>query len=611
MVTATIQLAKEVKPEVEQSSSDVVTSPITAYYINGYLTDEEIEQLKKSDFIDDVVYSNGLISVNEENVLINGKSASQIICFKKMDSNNQQLNQIDGGQTKVTDKKEKTITLQAVNYAPSSFRNDYECKTGDTVKINGKYKQNFIISNFYDDSHNPFERVSFVYVSENGYDALDNWSCENQNEIVQLDMLSITLADGVSFTKEEFNDYLKNTVKFEKEADEIVIPNAPIHYNDTLSKIIQDGCDAMISISITLLIAFLCYRVITSMEESHGENNIIKRYGIPYMIVETIAGIIGTVVGWLLATAIEDRYDKSFLIQWENAHTIQWSVVLVVGTIGTTSLLIVLKAIWMKKYSLNKWKIKGYLFSFVSIAIILILVTMDLSNQYTNQVKERMNVFSDNEHGYNIQIDYGEYLELKDEVEQAMEEVTDIRDEYIWDNDNKTEEKYELPYVIVDDADEILNVYQVYDGKLPSTSDEVLVSESLSYLYDMSDSKILRVTIDGEEKTFKIAGYYHNLKHFVPEFIMLQQTKSSDTYSTYNYRLVDGTKADTVKLHLQALYGNQITIDSYADGLDEAYQAIDKVDRMVYVVAICECVLFLLFGFELVKRVTQNVKKNT
>ena len=191
-------------------------------------------------------------------------------------------------------------------------------------------------------------------------------------------------------------------------------------------------------------------------------------------------------------------------------------------------------------------------------------------------------------------IKYKDNLDLKKEVEEKINDISEIRNSFQINSQYFTVDGEEICGQIVDDTKLFKSITQ---GRIPKYENEIIITKFVQDLLDKNIGDKVKITYGDETMEYVISGYYQSTSDTGIVFGMSQgaMKRLDKDYSEmcYDYLVKDEKKINKIVDLLEKDYGEKITVRNLAES-DNTIETIMFVVDVINYIIYCLTVIFVL-----------------
>lgn len=629
-----LSVDKNISSRYDEAIKNIEVGDLNFFISDLNDVDSIISKVKINENVDYVLKEEMLSS----KVIINNSKSTNSYLMKKYDKNNFKYNVYDESGLKFIDNIEEL--QEGETYVPISFREMYNCNIGDIIEISNKKIK---IKGFIEE---PFIGATTMgikqfFINEKDFNDLykirliDEESIENKKETDVVGYFLVSV-----FQKE---DSKLSSVLLQKEINkESKIVNLSLislskeqskNYTEMFSNNITSLLFTFVILLFIVVLIVINHSIESSIEIDYVNLGILKSQGFTksllrkiYLYQYLISQLIGLIIGIILSLCVIPYVCRLFsiitgLLPSNNIEILK-ILALSALIILITSLLIIIKTRKIGKvspiiaisggreeiYFNNSLKLpiskkllsltltirqifsnkKQYISSLIIAAILcFFMISVTSLNNFMNDEKlleSFGNFFSD------FSINYDKSINLKDEVEEKIANISKIEESFRYDNG----------YFMVDENNirgEILNDTSFYrsiiEGREPKYDNEILVTEILSEFLEKSIGDKVTIGYKENDLEFIICGIYQSTSDAGYDFGMsLEGMKRLDKNYEMNcidYTIKDENKIDEILKVIKKDYENEITIKDMRED-DEITKyieiAVKALNFLIYILSV-------------------------
>lgn len=639
MITAAIGITKETNSHISDSLENANIGDLMLWYIPGALTDEDMEKVTDLDEIDKIDVVNAVYTNEEDDVTVAGAKAGQVFDFQVYDGKNHPFHIYNGDLSGFMNDSEELSEGEI--YVPVAFMSKYSCSLGDQVKVKAEsYQKTYTIKGFLEEPTmgNPvINGYKNVFISQSDFEEFCRKAEGKDSDLSKVDVVQVYCSSDANLSDNELNTLLNDTAGMIDKANTTV---SKLQFMSYSSIIINIFIAVLFIFSLVLFIVILIimgYNISTAIEMDYVNLGILKSQGffgsnlrlvylVQYISALVISGAVGCLLGGIAAKVLASVLVGITGLLLLDTSALGLSAIVLVSMCLVSAIVVLLKTIKIAKISpmvaiLQRWEIQMKAFKF-SIkmqkkALILRMAIRQMTSnlkQYVSSViivallicfmmivNTILTCFDEDNilnqfYGFtfDLEIDYGENMELKEEVEDIIKEHSAIESSSLFHSVDFTVESASVLCNVVDSAERFVNIY---NGTAPAAEDEVVITEVFADSFEVALGDTITVSSGDESKEYKIVGYYQSVNKAGMQFSMLQsgaeRLDSNFEMTMYDYTLTDGDTADDIAAALEDKYENEIEVQTLSDTLDSV-KTISEMSVVIVLVVDMVSVFFVL-----------------
>lgn len=656
MITAAIGITKETSSHISASFENANIGDLMLWYIPGVLTDEDMEKVTDLDEIDKIDVVNAVYTNEEDDVTVAGTKAGQVFDFQVYDKENHPFHVYNENLSDFIDSPE--ALSEGEIYVPVAFISKYSCSLGDEIKVKAEsYDKTYTIKGFLEEPTmgNPvINGYKNVFISQRDFDEFYEKAEREDSDLSKVDVVQVYCSSDANLTDNELNILLNDTASMIDKANTTV---SKLQFKNYSSIIINIFIAVLFIFSLVLFIVILIimgYNISTAIEMDYVNLGILKSQGffgsnlrlvyiVQYTSAMVLSGTVGCLFGGIVARVLASILVRITGLLLLDTSALGHSALILLAMCLVSAVVVSLKTIKIAKvspmvailerqeirmkatrFSLKVQKkalvlrmavrqmtsnIKQYLSSIIISALLLCFMMIVNTIMTCFDEDNILNQF----YGFtfDLEIDYGENMELKDEVDNIIKKYSAIESASLFNSVDFTVESTSVLCNVVDSAERFVNIYK---GTAPADEDEVVVTEVFAESFDVDLGDTFTVSFGEESKKYKIVGYYQSVNKAGMQFSMLQsgaELLDPDFEMTmYDYSLTDGNTADDIADALEDKYEDEIEVQTLSDILDGVKTISDMSVVIVLVVDIVSVFFVLIVAFMICNKVFTREKKD-
>lgn len=634
------------KKHVNDALDYANTGDLTLWFTHGTLTDEvsQIEELSEIEKVDDVL---AIYPAEKNDVLINDKPAELFAQFQVYDPSNHNYHVYNEKRTSFLSKPDKPSRGEI--YLPISLASKYDCDIDDQVEIKaGTFYMNLRIKGFIEEPTmgNPvIGGYKNVFISQEDFDTL-NMEYEKANgELIACDIIQVYLKDGSKLTDHQLSSLLNDTNHFVDKATNTVSRAEFASYSSIMLNVFISVLLVFGVILFIIVLIVVGHNITSSIEMDYKNLGILKAIGycgnqlrFIYIVQYLITAIVGSLAGFALGSVVVGIFNTIFvgitgLLIGDELALLAISACMV-GIWVFMVLFIILKTVkiskirplnaivGMREVKKKPMKVnvgltqngldfkmairqissnfKQYISSLFIIALLIFFimcVEMILTCFEEGNILEEFYGFT-----FDIEIDYKNNLDLKEEVDKQIAEKSEIAWNSEFFSGTFTVDGSAVLGNAVRDSERFTNIYK---GNAPAKDNEIAVTEVFAESFDIEIGDSVKIGLGETSKQFTITGFYQSVGKVGMQFTMLTsglETLAPDGEITvYDYALKDKQKAEEIVDLLKDKYGEDMQITTIKDVLG-VIDTISSLSKLIVILVYGISIIFIISVISMVCR---------
>ncbi len=656
MITAVMGIRKGSSSHVDEAFQNANVGDLMLWYEPGVLTDEMIQKVTDLDEIEKVDVVDAVYTKEEDNVTVAGTKAGQVFDFQVYDKTNHPYNVYNDSFTNF-EKSPKTLETGKI-YVPVCFRTKYNCNTGDVIKIQtDSFSKEYTIQGFLEEPTmgNPLiNGYKNVFLSKADFDELYALAKKENSDFSITEITQVYCTEGANLTDNKLNILLNDTANMVSYANTTVSKVQFKSYSTVIINIFISVLCLFAIILYLVVLVIIRYHISTSIEMDYVDIGILKSQGFlgsnlrkvyiyQYLVSQIIVGAIGCALGGIVAKILASILVQITGLLLVDTSAIGMSALIILGMCAISVLVVYLKTVKIVKVSPmaailerqdivkrpNKIKmeiqkkgllmrmairqmtsnIKQYISSAIIVALLVCFMMMISTILTCFDESNILNEFYG--FSFDLEIDYGNNMDLKKDVEKFIEDRTEITKKSMFYTGSFIVDNTSVLCNVVDSADRFVNIYK---GNKPSNADEIVITEVFGKAYNVSLGDTLNVSLNGKGKEFKIVGYYQSVNKAGMQFSMLQDGALSldpaFKMTMCDYTIAKPNDVQQISDELIKKFDNKIKVTTSADVLDTVKTISDLSAIIVLIVYAISIFFVLVVAYMVCNKVFLREKKD-
>lgn len=534
-------------------------------------------------------------------------------------------------------------------YLPVSLASKYDCDIDDEVKIETKsFSKNFHIKGFVEEPTmgNPvIGGYKNVFISQEDFDTLYEEYEKATGELIACDIIQVYVKDGSKLTDHQLSSLLNDTNHFVDKATNTVSRAEFASYSSIMLNVFISVLLVFGIILFIIVLIVVGHNITASIEMDYKNLGILKAVGycgsqlrFIYIIQYLITAIVGSIVGFALGGVVVHIFNSIFvditgLLIGDQLALFAISACLVgiwvfmvlfitlktirISKIRPLNAIVGMREVKRKPVKANveltqngldfkmairqiSSNFKQYISSLLIIAMLIFFimcVEMILTCFEEGNILEEFYGFT-----FDIEIDYKDSLDLKEEVDKQIAEQSEIS----WDSEffsgTFTVDGSAVLGNAIRNSDRFTNIYK---GNAPVKDNEIAVTEVFADAYDIGIGDSVKVGLGETTKSFNITGFYQSVGKAGMQFTMLtsglKTLDSTGKITVYDYALKDNKKVEEIVDSLGDKYGEKLEITTIKDVLG-VIDTISALSKLIVILVYGISIIFIISVISMVCR---------
>lgn len=646
IMTLVLSTSYNGKKHVDDALDYANTGNLMLWFTKGTLTDEvsqieKLSEIKKADTVE-AVYT-----AEKNDVIVNGKKAELYAQFQVYDTKNHNYHVYNEKKTKFLPDQGKLSAGEL--YLPVALADKYDCNIGDEVKIATKsFQQSFHIKGFIEEPTmgNPvIGGYKNVFISQEDFDKLYEEYSKATGELICCEVVQVYVKDNCKLNDHELSSLLNETNHFVDKATNAVSRAEFASYSSIMLNIFISVLLVFGLILFLIVLIVVGHNITSSIEMDYKNLGILKAVGycggqlrFIYIVQYLLTAVLGSLAGFALGSVAVSTFntvfvgitglligDKIAVPMISLGIAIIWIFMvlfILVKTIKINRIRPLNAIVGMREVKRKPVKVrcgiskerldlkmairqitsnfKQYISTLFIIALLIffiLCVEMILTCFEEGNILEEFYGFT-----FDIEIDYKNNLDLKEEVTKEIQKQSEISWNSEFFTDTFTVDGSAVLGNAVHDSERFTNIYK---GTAPEKDNEVAVTEVFAEAFDVKVGDTIDVGYSEATKTFTITGLYQSVGKAGMQFSMLVSgLKALDkdvTLSIYDYALKDNKKSEKIVDDLKDKYGDKLEITTIKDVLG-VMDTISSLSTLIVILVYGISILFIIAVISMVCR---------
>ncbi len=624
------------------------TGDLTLWFVHGS-ADDEIEEIEELDEIKKVDKTLTVYTAEKNDVTVNGEPAALFVQFQAYDPSKHNYHVYNSERTEFLTNVGKLQPGKI--YLPVSLISKYNCKIGDKVVIETEsYKKEFSIKGFIEEPTmgNPvIGGYKYAFISEEDFERLYDEFEEMTGELYASDIVQVYVKDKYDLTDKELSVLLNDTNNFIDKAYTTVSRAEFRSYSSIMLNIFTSVLLVFGLVLFVIVLIVIGHNISSSIEMDYKNLGFLKSVGyrgrqlqLIYIIQYVLAAIVGSLLGFAGGCAEVGVFNTIFvgitglLIGDEIAVASVWMmnvaiwVFMVVFVLLSTIRIIRIRPlnaiVEMRENNMSvsnvRFRIsrngldirmalrqitsrfKQYVSSLLIISLLvffIMCVEMIMTCFEEGNILEEFYGFT-----FDIEIDYKNNLELKDDIDTAIAKQAEIAWSSEFFSATFTVEGSAVLGNAVDDGDRFTNIYK---GRAPKADKEIVVTEVFADAFAVKIGDTVKVTYNDKTEDFTITGFYQSVGKAGMQYSMLLSglriLSPDEEVAVYDYVLKDKSKVDDIVDGLKDKYDDEIEITT----LKEVLGVIGTIASLSTLIVMLVYIISIIFIFVVVSMVCKKL----
>ena len=627
-----------------------------------------IYDFKFSDEIINTIKNNkNVASVDKEDTIfadikVNDKDYNNMTLIKKYDSSNFKYKVYNKNQTEFISNPKGLGESEA--YVPVSFKDLFSCKVGDNIEVNlGNDIKKIKIKGFIEEPlvGSSTMGIKLFFIDDNSYNEIvankvndeDALMDEKKGHIVSGYTVSINKKQDSKLPMEKLKKEINKESQIGDKSTFSISKEHSKYYTEMFISIISSILYAFIILLFIVVLIVMGHSISSSLEMDYLNLGILKSQGftknnlkVIYLCQYLVLQIVGIIIGISLSTFICPYMSRIFSIMTGLLSSTKidllnvLGILSIIGVISTLFLVIKLRKLGkispvnaisggrddiyfndslklpiskkmlsitlaIRQVIFNK---KQYISSLLIISILtfFIIAISSMNNLMTEESFEELfgGVMS------NMDIKYNDSLDIKDEVEKKIENVSKIKDSFQIKNSYFTIDEEEICGQVMDDTKRFKSITE---GRRPKYENEIIITKFVQELLDKNIGDKVKITYGNESKEYIISGYYQATIDAGIVFGMstegMKRLDKDYSNNCYDYVIEDESKINKIIDILEEDYGDKITVNNLLESDNTIEFIMIAVDAIIYIIYGLSILFVLVVSIMVCSRMFYKEKK--
>lgn len=640
VATVSFSINESSQKRAEQSLTESGIGDVWCAIGGTVLTDEMLEKVISYEEVEKVYHTFGVMLSNTNLATVAGEEMKDRFLFQTYDKEKMPYPVYREDYLGFLENPEPLKKGEI--YLPVSFKSVYSCKVGDIVEVETKnVKTSFVIKAFVEDVTlgNPLlNGMKNVWVSEEDYEMLKT-ACDALDPLLSMeDIITIYQKEDSTLTEKEFREELNKRTGIISSSEMVITKEEFITYTTMVVDIFSA---VMVMFAILLFIGALIiagHSIASTIEMNYVNLGVLKSQGFRkrelqaiYFCQYMLAGLIGECVGFFMAF-FAVHYVRSLLIDMMGflpEDRVAWKVSLLVMAlmlclifaftliktrrIGKISPMRAISGGRESIYFSNRIRIplsqrgltirlmlkqifdngKQYVSSLLIVAMLVYFMMAEASTLSCMDEENMLKDYFGLE--FDLCVEYGESIELKEEVENMIKEYTGMESSYSCPSIYLTL-KGDAIYVTAPESGDVFT--NVFEGREPRYDNEIIITEIIAEKYDLKIGDRVFLEYGQESKEFLVTGYYQSVVNTGKCLNMIKQGLErydipEEDLNGYNYLVSDREQIRKLVEELQEKFESRLVITDI-QVLRESLQTISDASLASSLLIYAVAILFIL-----------------
>lgn len=643
LMTAVINIAINSMKRAEFSLAEAGNGNIILWYIQMPFTEEVKEKVEENSLVEKTDAVKSITTANTKWVTIHKTEAESYMCFQIYDLEKHPYPLFEEGRKALV--STPRLPQKGDIYLPITFRGEYACEIGDKVVINtSNHKKEFRIAGFVEEltMGNPLmSGIKNVFISKADYDTLCDYHSENESEFMTVTGLHVYKKSDCTLDDNAFIKKINEETAVISTADVALSKSDYLMYSTMITNLFAGILIVFGILLFVVSIIVIAHNISTTIEMDYVSLGVLKSQGFTtkelrntYLYQYLGSQLIGIVIGFAGGIGIAKLACKNVAdfiglmpesktayapIMFINIVIILIGIIVITiktksigrispmraisggretiyfkprlqGTIGKKGLSI---RLMFRALASNK---KQYVGSGVIIAALVYFLATGAAALTCFNEENMLKDF----YGYvfDLNIDYKQNEELKEQVEKKIKEKTDIL----------SCEKFINVYFNINGTGVYGNIVDktspnmftnVYKGREPKYKNEIIITESISKKMGINIGDTVQLEYDGQKKDFIVTGLNQSAVNAGGCIGLLwegfERYSLDEEIAGYNYILSTSNKEEIAEITniLNKEYGNKIEVADL-DSIEKAISVFANAASSSQLVTAFFSILFVL-----------------